>query len=516
MNQTLTQDRTELMNVVIRPDVGPVVGTGHVMRMMALGEACCRLGASVTMLCGEMPSGLVRRLIGCGIDVCQMKNSGCDADDAHETLEFARRNDADWIVLDGYGFDQSYQQMMAQTDAVLMMMDDGEVADPEIVDVVLNQNVYAAKQQQANDFLGGCNYTLLRSEFLSAAASEPKTIRQFARRILVTLGGCDDENWTNRVLSSLSFGGASKLIVDVVVGAGYRHLDSLRELKRTLPFNVRIHRNVDRMVDVMQRVDFAITAGGSTCYELARCGVPALAIPVAPNQVSIVKALDESGTLAAFDPENENDERLSKTIRSLLRDSVTRGRMSQSGRELVDGKGAFRIARRMANWGLSFREAYSDDAKLLLSWRNDPEVRSVSFDSSVMSLDSFQIWLDRKLEDPNARCWIAMSRSGQAIGEVHLDFENPQQAVIGITLDHTRRGKGLGRTIIEMACQMAFEENPLMDSVVARISPGNVASERAFRSVGFVKTQPTMISKKLAFQFVLWRDAVRQSRRSVA
>ena len=133
-----------------------------------------------------------------------------------------------------------------------------------------------------------------------------------------------------------------------------------------------------------------------------------------------------------------------------------------------------------------------------------------------MSLDSFQIWLDRKLEDPNARCWIAMSRSGQAIGEVHLDFENPQQAVIGITLDHTRRGKGLGRTIIEMACQMAFEENPLMDSVVARISPGNVASERAFRSVGFVKTQPTMISKKLAFQFVLWRDAVRQSRRSVA
>jgi hypothetical protein len=62
---------------------------------------------------------------------------------------------------------------------------------------------------------------------------------------------------------------------------------------------------------------------------------------------------------------------------------------------------------------------------------------------------------------------------------------------------------------------MAFDENPIMDSVVARICPGNVASERAFRSVGFVQTQPTMINKKLAFQFVLWRQAG-QEKRSVA
>ena len=504
------------MNVVIRADAGPAIGTGHVMRMMALGEACCKLGACVTMLCGEIPGGLVRRLIGCGIDVQQLRNSSCCSADANETLEFARRCDADWIVLDGYGFNDSYQQAMTQSDAVLMMMDEGEVANPDIVDVVLNQNVYASSEQEDQSFLGGCNYTLLRSEFLSEAASEPKTVRQFARRILVTLGGCDDANWTNRVLRSLSFGGADKLIVDVVVGAGYQHLDSLVELKKELACAIRIHRNLDRMVDVMQRVDFAITAGGSTCYELARCGVPALAIPVAPNQVPIVEALDEFGTIEAFDPEQQDDKQLSTMIRDLLRDAETRNRMSQAGRQLVDGKGAFRIARRMANWGISFREATLDDADQLLAWRNDPEVRSVSFESELMTRDTFKIWLLRKLGDESSRFWIATTRTGQPIGEVHLDFENPQQAVIGLTLDHTRRGKGFGRTIIEMACKLAFEENPLMDSVVARISPGNVASERAFRSVGFVQTQPTMIKKKLAFQFVLCRDAEGQRRRSVA
>jgi len=520
MSRTLTPTRTELMNVVIRADAGPTVGTGHVMRMMALGEACCKLGAGVTMLCGEIPAGLVQRLIGCGIDVQRLQNASGDSGDANETLDFARQNGADWIVLDGYGFDESYQQTIAQAESVLMMMDDGEVANPDIVDVVLNQNVYAATEDDDAAFLGGCNYTLLRSEFLSEAAGEQKTIRQFARRILVTLGGCDDADWTNRVLSSLSsslsISEAKKLIVDVVVGAGYRHLESLRDLKKQLPFNIRIHRNVDRMVDVMQRVDFAITAGGSTCYELARCGVPAIAIPVAQNQVPIVEALDKLGTLAAFDPAGKSDEQLSATIRDLLRNFEARNRMSQAGRDLVDGKGAFRIARRMANWGLSLRDATFEDAQQLLAWHNDPEVRSVSFDSAVMSIESFRLWLDRKLEDENTRSWIATTRSGQPIGEVNLDFDNPHQAVISLTLDHTRRGKGLGRTIIEMACQLAFEEHPMMDSVVAKIAPGNVASERAFRSVGFVQTQPTMINKRLAFQFILWRDANRQGRRSVA
>jgi len=99
MSRTLTRKRTALMNVVIRADVGPAVGTGHVMRMMALGEACCKLGASVTMLCGDVPAGLVQRLFRCGIDVHQLQNADCGTADAEETLEFAAQNDADWIVI---------------------------------------------------------------------------------------------------------------------------------------------------------------------------------------------------------------------------------------------------------------------------------------------------------------------------------------------------------------------------------------------------------------------------------
>lgn len=524
MSSMFNAANTSLMNVVIRADAGPAVGTGHVMRMMALAEACCKLGARVSMLCGVLPGGLVQRLTHYGVDVHQLESSQCDASDAQETLKTAAKLDADWIVLDGYGFDRQYQQAMSTADATVMMMEDAAaesdcLADHEFVDVIVNQNVYASGDNDNKRFQGGCQFTLLRSEFLSQAALDVKPIRQLARRVLVTLGGCDDANWTSRVLRSLSFSGSQKLIVDVVVGAGYQHRESLNELKRELPFSIRIHQNVDRMVDIMRQVDFAITAGGSTCYELARCGVPALAIPVAPNQLPIVDALEQHGTLVGFEPiadDEECIEVLSDAVRSLLRDPQARTEMSETGRELVDGKGAFRIARRMANWGLTFREAKLEDASKLLSWRNDPEVRSVSFHSDVMDEESFRIWFEEQLENKNSRLWIAQSQRGVPIGKVHVNFDDPRQAAIELTLDHARRGKGLGRTIIEQICQMTFDESPLVESVIARISPGNVASERAFRSVGFVQTQPTMINKKLAFQFILWRESRSVSERSAA
>jgi UDP-2,4-diacetamido-2,4,6-trideoxy-beta-L-altropyranose hydrolase len=519
MSEVFTQTKTSLMNVVIRADAGPAVGTGHVMRMMALGEACCKLGASVTMLCGDIPSGLVQRLFSCGIDVYQLNCDQCDDEDARETLAFAVRENADWIVLDGYGFNAAYQQAVSESNAELMMMDEGDLADSKFVDVILNQNAYAKTDANDANRLAGCDFTLLRSEFLSANACEPKKIRQFARRILVTFGGCDDANWTQRALQSLLISRAQDLIVDVVVGAGYQHLEALLELKREHPASIRIHRNVDRMVDVMWRADFAITAGGSTCYELARCGVPALAIPVAENQIPIVEALSGMEALVAFEPtgcDEEDVSQMSKVVGKLLRDSESRARMSELGQALVDGQGAFRMARRMANWGVTFRNANLDDAEQLLAWRNDPEVRSVLFDTDQVSLATYQTWLGRKLDKDDCCLWIAETSKGQPIGQVRLDFDSSQQASICLSLDHTRRAKGLGRAIIEKACELGFEENPQLDSIVAQITPGNVASERAFRSVGFVQTQPTMVNKKLAFQFVLWRDAKQQKRRSAA
>ena len=55
--------------------------------------------------------------------------------------------------------------------------------------------------------------------------------------------------------------------------------------KKETNLSLRMHRNVDHMSLLMNRADMAISAGGSTCYELARCGVPTLVVSIANNQI---------------------------------------------------------------------------------------------------------------------------------------------------------------------------------------------------------------------------------------
>jgi len=133
---------SEVLSVVIRADAGPGVGTGHVMRMLALGQACVRLGGSVTMAVGDLPVGLVRRIEDCRINVRRLANHSACLEDAAETSELAKELNADWLVVDGYAFGSDYQCQLG-TSPSLMVMDDGNVGEDSPAELVLNQNAFA-------------------------------------------------------------------------------------------------------------------------------------------------------------------------------------------------------------------------------------------------------------------------------------------------------------------------------------------------------------------------------------
>ena len=91
----------------------------------------------------------------------------------------------------------------------------------------------------------------------------------------------------------------------------------------------------------------AICAAGSTCWELAHLGVPALAVIVADNQIRVAAGLHEAGVLRSagwFD--RISDGELASAIDTLRRDAG-RAEMSRRGRALVDGLGADRVVEAM-------------------------------------------------------------------------------------------------------------------------------------------------------------------------
>lgn len=110
---------------------------------------------------------------------------------------------------------------------------------------------------------------------------------------------------------------------------------------------IHLHESVDNMADIMKECDFAVSAGGTTLYELCAVGVPTVVFSMADNQVEFVKAFDEKGA-AKYAGDVRKDRRLVQKIvtwgTAAVENPGFRKRMSDMARSLIDGKGAERIA----------------------------------------------------------------------------------------------------------------------------------------------------------------------------
>ena len=509
--------------VLIRADAGAAVGSGHLMRMLALAGGCRKLGFQVTFAINEIPGTILQKIRDAGCDVVSIAAAAGTEGDAAETLSCANQLNADWLVLDGYCFGDEYQEAVKPDQSRLMVIDDFGHGEHFNADLLLNQNAYADASRyrdlQDTNVLCGIRYTMLKPEFGEKddeSLQEPQ-VRRTAKQILVTMGGSDSENYTLPVMQALAqVDGcrAADVIVDCVIGPNFAHEEVLRNFERSSKFNFRIHRNIDRMDVLMREADLAITAGGSTCYELAKLGVPAIAIATADNQVAVVKDLAKRNTLCRFrasqvqrdfDPNEQSV--LSKFIKARIDDSEQRQSMSEAGRKLIDGLGVNRVARAMYSEMLSFRNIRFDDAQMLLAWRNDPEVRSVSFHNEPIEIQEHEQWLMKSLGMSERILLMAEDRQGNPIGKVQIDFTSDQMGsvMIGIVVGLENRSKGIGTVLIEKATTALFIAEKNVQQIVAQIKPGNLASEKAFRKAGFVSKHSTTVNQQIAHEFVLHR-----------
>lgn len=341
------------IRLLIRADAGPAIGTGHVMRCLALGQAWQKLGGAVEMVSGPLPSRLRKRLLDNRFGLIEIRANN-QAEDAENTRRAIADCAPDWVVLDGYRFDDAYQALMdLEPPTRLLVIDDYGHGQHQAADAILNQNIYATSTQypenRKGEILTGPRYAMLRDEFQTTSFPSTSRIPATARRILVTMGGADPDNVTSEVLGFLEKCAPANTVVDVVVGPMNPHHQQLLDDRRKSSLTIRIHRNVDRMSSLYQHVDLAITAGGSTCYELCFRGVPMVVIPIAANQQPVAASLQAHQVATVINSPHElADKSTMTTVRRVIRDSSRRQQMIGNGQLLIDGQGAFRLARRLA------------------------------------------------------------------------------------------------------------------------------------------------------------------------
>ncbi len=283
-------------SLVIRADASSAIGVGHVMRCLALAQAWQDSGGVVAWFSREMPATLITRLRREGVALHIVAGVVGDDRDAAEFARLAEQTCADWIVVDGYRFGPDYLRQVRCTGKRLLLVDDMAHLEFYPVDVLLNQNMgtaaklYAGKRDDATQLLLGVRHSLLRREFRAGTASRsPRAGRPL--RVLVSFGGSDPQNITRKVIDRLAAGRQASIHVIVIAGAANLQVDSLRRAAASAPFRCELHVAVENIARLMSWADVAISAAGSTVWELAAMQLPALIGASEANQLVVLRGL---------------------------------------------------------------------------------------------------------------------------------------------------------------------------------------------------------------------------------
>jgi spore coat polysaccharide biosynthesis predicted glycosyltransferase SpsG len=94
----------------------------------------------------------------------------------------------------------------------------------------------------------------------------------------------------------------------------------------------------------MAQADLAISAAGSTCWELCLLGLPAVLLDLANNQTPIAIEMHRRGcALHVGRATDLSQKELTAPVRDLLTSKELRTSFSSRCRQLVDGLGADRV-----------------------------------------------------------------------------------------------------------------------------------------------------------------------------
>jgi UDP-2,4-diacetamido-2,4,6-trideoxy-beta-L-altropyranose hydrolase len=338
--------------VCFRVDASLQMGTGHVMRCLALADALAHAGARCHFICRAEPGDLIAEILRRGHVVHELPAGDSRADAAATATTLAKLA-APVLVVDHYELDRTWEQMQRPHCARLLVIDD--LANrPHDCDFLVDQNL----GRHASDYgglvpshcvlLAGPAYALLRPEF---AELRPESLRRREHgrlaRLLIAMGGVDAANATGQVLTALA--GADLppgCEVAIVMGAHAPWLEQVREQAGRLPCRARVHVDVADMARHMAESDAAIGAAGVTAWERCCLGLPAILVVLAANQWPGARALERSGAALLLGEAPAIAAGLPRAMRTLT-DSTRLRQMAKIAGRIADGLGVQRVIRQL-------------------------------------------------------------------------------------------------------------------------------------------------------------------------
>ncbi len=344
------------MKVVIRVDASQHIGSGHVMRCLVLAEALKDDGQEVMFATREQMSDLNAFIVQKGFGVIALQQPSewktprdtadyavwlqmTEEEDADDFIEKAGH--ADLVIVDHYGISKYWHdKIKAKLGCTLFVIDDlvransADLLLDQTLNRAANEYVLSAENSMA---LTGTDYALLKPEF-AKVRHQLKTELRPNHKILISMGGIDQPNASLAVLESLSKH-IPKIPTTVLLSQRAPNYESVRSFAVSHSSWVEHIDFVENMANFMAQYTVAIGAPGSTSWERACLGIPAIIVPIAENQKDIATALKKAKAAEVIQLD-EIDETMAIMLERVMENwSLYR----EANFALCDGKGCDRV-----------------------------------------------------------------------------------------------------------------------------------------------------------------------------
>ncbi len=326
---------------IFRIDASSNIGYGHLVRCSALAEQICQKGNNI-VFATNYPKEIRKVIKHFKFDLIDLNKFHPFSEEEINYLSASMKKikHKKAFIVDSYDVTFEYLKDLKDEFPEMLFIAIDDLAEKTYpVDILINGNIYAEKldYSKQKDFgtklLLGPKYLLLRKEFQN---SSPHVIKDKVSDILVIFGGGGIKTLTEITLDTLLSMNLKDVKIHVVLGENSKEYieDRFRNIK-----NIIFHYELEaqQLRELMEKSDIAISAAGSTLYELAMCGTPTIAIVTADNQKYIAEEMENKGIVIKLDATDANiSEKIHNAVQTLIKNKLLSSKMSENSHNFRD------------------------------------------------------------------------------------------------------------------------------------------------------------------------------------
>ena len=334
--------------IAFRLDANASVATGHLYRCISIAKKCRELGKECLFLLAEDEYTEILQKEDMSYYILNIK-----WDDWNYGIEKVKQclveHQVECLVVDSYRVTEKFFEDLAET-APIFYMDD---LCQKVYRISATLHYSEWEQDKILESLyegtgvkvySGMKYMPLRECFEKQPLLEEKKYK-----ILITTGGSDTYHITLKLLEALiQDETVSKEPICAVLGKMNTDKEAIEKLVEDYT-NITVLQNISNMDEIMRQSENAITAGGTTVYELMASEVPFVCFGFSDDQKYFGERLKEHGNALWAGDARDGVLELVSNLKNLLveliqMDDKKRQALIKKNRSLIDGQGAKRIA----------------------------------------------------------------------------------------------------------------------------------------------------------------------------